>query len=200
MSALYSITAPRARRGTSLTEVMIAGYIGLMVVGTILSVFVLSSRMTRQAHQMNEIHDRARLLSDILARDIRHAGNLGGAYQHYQASDTTLILQLPAIDEDGNAINQKTNIDYIIYYPSTENPQILIREVFPDPDSVRPASNQTFGNIVTGIGISGTFSVAPDPLGAHVIHYQFTVRRILQEKVFEIPVSASVRLRNKVEG
>jgi hypothetical protein len=200
MIALNPKTAFRTRRGMSMMEVTIAGVISLLVIGAILSIFVLSSKMTRQAYQLNEIHDRARLLSDTLAKDIRHAGNLGRSFQQFHSEDSTLILELPAIDADGNPINVKNNIDRIVYYPSVEDPEILIREVIPDAESARSSSRQVFGDVDIGLDITGTFSVAPDPLGAHVIHYQFTVRRTLQGKEFEIPVAASVRLRNKVEG
>lgn len=182
----------------TLTELVIAMAISVVVVMGTMAFYVIATRLTLHALQFNRIHNEASLLADTLARDIRHAGGIDTSFQSFQSSNHTLILKLPAIDSNMNIIDINNDFDRVVYHPSDVNSSILVREVIPDPSSSRLAESKIFGDILSGVAYMGTFLVKPDPLGAYVIHYRFKAQRTFQDETFEMPLSGSLRLRNKV--
>jgi type IV pilus assembly protein PilW len=66
--------APRAMRGLSLIELMIALLLGLLVVGGALGIFISNRRTYSATESLSRIQENARVGFELMARDIREAG------------------------------------------------------------------------------------------------------------------------------
>ena len=186
----------RCRRGMTLIELMIAMSISsVMAVGAVTSM-VIVQRGAIEAFWLHESHRESRMISDLIARDIRGAVGLDSDFNSFTTGAGTIILRMPSINSDGDIIDIENDFDRVVYYPKTGEISVLVREVIPGPGSSRSSTTDVIGNIVTGRDFHGTFATMPDALGAFVVHYQFTASRTLGDKTFEVPVSGSVRLRN----
>lgn len=182
----------------TLLEVAIASTISMVVSVGAISAMVLVQRNTVQAFWLNQATREARTLSDLVARDLRGALAIEASFEEFSSDGNTLILRVPSIDENGDFVDLENDYDRIIYFASGTNGSDLVREVRPGRTSDRLATNELMGSIIEGSNTIGTFAETPNALGAFVIHYQFTASQTIGERTFEIPISGSVRLRNKV--
>lgn len=69
-----SFSSPRAVRGLSLIELMIAMVLGLIVVGGAIGVFASNRQAYRATESLGRIQENARVAFELMARDIREAG------------------------------------------------------------------------------------------------------------------------------
>lgn len=65
---------PRAQRGLSLVELLVALVLGLVLVGGVLSIYLASQQGLRTHQGLARLQESARLALDLLAREIRTAG------------------------------------------------------------------------------------------------------------------------------
>lgn len=70
----FRIVKPRAQRGLSLVELMIAITLGLLVVGTLSVFFVDQSRARSELDKANRMIDNGRYAMDLLSENLRVAG------------------------------------------------------------------------------------------------------------------------------
>lgn len=66
--------APRAMRGLSLIELMIALLLGLLVVGGALGIFISNRRTYSATESLSRVQENARVAFELMARDMREAG------------------------------------------------------------------------------------------------------------------------------
>ncbi len=64
-------------RGFSLVELMIAMTLGLAIMGGIIALFLSNKQVYRTQEALSRVQESGRLAFEIMARDIRMAGNLG---------------------------------------------------------------------------------------------------------------------------
>lgn len=201
----YGPLRPRSRdRGFTLLEVLFAAGISSVVVMAVVTSFVIAQRTTMQSFWQGQVYADARTTVDNLVRDIRGAIEVESSFTHsasgvtYTTGDDTIILKLPAIDASEYIIDVESTFDRIVYSMSDSDPPVLLRRILPDDLSGRPQTTEVIGDLVNGFGYTGSFSTKPDPLGAFVLHYELKAQRttgILGD--FEMPLSGSVRLRNR---
>jgi len=91
------ITPPRAYRGMTLIEVMIALTIGLILLAGTLTLFANNKRSYAEQDQMGRLQENARFALDMLTRDIRMAGYVGCSNDITQVNNT--------VNGQGNAAN-----------------------------------------------------------------------------------------------
>ncbi len=186
----------RPRKGFSLIEVLIASAISLMATTAVLSIFIAASRMSVEAFFQNQATMQARSVIDTLTRDVRSAVEVETSYGAFNANSSTLILKLPAIDNNGFPTNVDSNFDRIIYH--RDDQERMIRQVVAHGSSSRESGSRVIGSQARGVvQLAGTYDVLPDAIGAYVIYYKFTAVQSRGEKVFNVPLAGSVRLRNK---
>lgn len=70
-------SSPQPVRGIGLIELMIALALGLVISGAIFSAFIASRDILRTTDNLARLHDDARVAFELLAREIREAGNTG---------------------------------------------------------------------------------------------------------------------------
>lgn len=69
-------TMPPAQRGFTIVELMVALVLGLVLVGGVINVFVTSGQTTRVNQNLSRIHENARFAVEMMAREIREAGQV----------------------------------------------------------------------------------------------------------------------------
>jgi len=187
----------RNYRAMSVLELLFASVISLILITGTLSVFIMTQKNAMTAVRYNKDNSEARLISDMVAKDVRGAVGLEASYGSYTSSNNTLILKIPSIDSNENVIDVENTFDRIIYHPNETDSDIIEREVFPDASSSRASGTKTIGKALMGSDYEGTFLIQPNALGAYVIHFQFMIRRTFQGVDYEMPISGSIKLRNK---
>ncbi len=190
-----------ARRdgGLTLVELCIAAAISLIAMVAILSMFIASSKIGVESYLRNRASGEARKVIDRLTTDARSAVGIDSSFGSYTAGAATLILKVPAVDDDGLPVDMDSKYDRIIYHQDSDNATELKRIVVPDASSARDAETRVIGSSANPrVSVSGTYSVQPDALGAFVIHYEFTSVQSRGDKEYERPLAGSIRLRNKV--
>jgi hypothetical protein len=180
----------------TLVEAMISASLGAIVALGTISAMVIVQRGTLETFWLNESSRQSRIIADLVAKDLRGAIEIESAFDTFTAGDDTIILKVPSIDSDENIIDLDTTFDRIIYHPGGDS-SVIVREVHPDANSSRIETHEVIGNIVSEPTYQGTFATHPNALGAYVVHYQFTASKTIRGKTFKVPVSGSVRLRNK---
>ena len=180
----------------TLIEIAMVSVISMIVAAVSMRTLVYIQRSTVRISMINQMAQESRFLADQISTDARNAIELEASYGSYTAGADTMILKLPSIDSSGDIINIDTTFDRIVYYPGGGS-TLLVREIIPHGSSARIASTKTIGSLVTGEAFTGTFASQPNALGAYVIHYQFKLSQTLLGRATTIPISGSVRLRNK---
>lgn len=184
--------------GITLVEMMITVVISTALgIGAILCL-IAAQKSAATSFRFNQINQEARLVSDTLVHTIRSAVSIEPSYQSFTTSNDTLILKLPSINADEDAIDIENVFDYIIYHPDNINgTYVIVSEILPSASSIRTAEKKVIGAGISSSAYTGTFLAKPDALGAYVIHYQLMATRNLKNKTYNFPLSGSVRLRNK---
>ena len=190
-------SAMRSRRAMTLTEMTIATGISSLVAVAAIATMILVQKGTTKALCFSKTANASRILSDLIAKDIRSAIGLDASFGSFTAGADTLILRLPSIDADGYVVDVDNSIDYVVYHPGTADPSVLMRTTTPSGASSRPGGIRVIGSLIAGTTCQGTFATKRDALGVFVVHYQFTSSRTLIDETYEVPVSGSLRLRNK---
>lgn len=185
-------------RGFTLLETLIALGVSTAVVLGVVGVFMMIQRVMLETARLNWVNNEARNFSDWFGRDARMAAGLFPAAEIFPDLENVIILEVPSVDENDRIISVTQTLDLVAYYPSTEGEgTVMVRRVIPNPESSRESSVRTFGRGLEGSSFSGTFASKPDVLGAFVIHYQFKDRQVFRDEIYEMPISGSIRLRNK---
>ncbi len=175
MTGNLRLLAGSCCRAFTVMEVMIAGSLGLIVAAGSGYVTIYVMQATTKAHHLNQTAKEARLVSDLLARDIRGAAGLEASFGSYTAGTDTLNLRIPSIDGNEDVIDPENNFDRIVYHPDGGQMPVMVRVVIADASSSRGSETKVIGNLMTGKSFEGTFASMPDALGAYVIHYQLSV-------------------------
>ena len=96
----------RLRRGFTMVEIMVAGAIGVMLLGILYSIFSGSTNVSRRVEGKNELIQSATLAAEVLKRDLSELVSLpqsfvGGAYVPRLGDNRNPVLITP----DGRQIS-----------------------------------------------------------------------------------------------
>ena len=97
--AAVSLTPPRVQSGFSLTELMVASTVGLLLLSTVVALFVSSKRAYVETERHGFLADNGRHALDILAEDLRLVDFWGAA----RAVDVAPHAALDAVSDDCSA-------------------------------------------------------------------------------------------------
>ena len=122
----------KKQQGFTLTELLIAIVIAILITLTILSSFILNQRVLRKSNTKSELTQNARIVIDLMSREIRQAD--------------MLVTLLPADDSDPIAVAHElqfedghinTHTQYIRYYLSDNllKRQVIVYYFASDPST-----------------------------------------------------------------
>ena len=192
-----ALSRRNGRRGITVLELVTAMTITGIVSTGVIAVYIFANLMFADIGSFDICHQNARQSLDILSKDLRSAAEVVDAYGGYSTSTHTLVLKLPAIDAGYVPLDIDSRFDYIIYHPDPTNPDRFMRTTVADPDSSRLSGTQQVKFGVRAISFQGWYAAEPDALGTHVLHVQLVTRRTTPRKTTEMPLSVSIKLRNK---
>lgn len=139
-------------RGFTILEVLLASAVAL-IIGTFLAVILVSN--SGFFYKQKAIVSEGLGLNDTLAEidnNIKQAVAVAASYPSvspiFTTGPETLILKLPALTTQG--ILEDT-YDFVVIAKDLSHPEILRRQIFPDPESHRLASNTVLTTLVKSI-------------------------------------------------
>lgn len=170
-------------RGIGLVELMIALALGLVVSGAVLTIFLSSRDALRTTENLSRLHDDARVVFEMLARELREAGamacgstdNVANVLNNASNAWWSNWSAGPLMGYDGNAVAPRafgTNVadrvsgtHAILIRRGTEN-SVLITKHDPQSNSNSPARIQVNTN---NHGFSdGDFAIVCDATSAAI--------------------------------
>src|SRR5690606_32470833 len=75
-NGMFKSALPIYQRGLSIIELMVAMLLGLVIMGAVAGVMLSNTQSFRTARAVSQIQDSVRVGYELLARDIRQAGNM----------------------------------------------------------------------------------------------------------------------------
>ena len=115
----------RSVTGLTLTELMVAMSIGMVVLAAVTTTFMAQARFYNAQEQINEMQQNARGALDVITRELKMAGYKpsGGTFNGVTYSTSQLMIQVD-LDSSGAITNSSTTNEQITYAYDTVNNQI----------------------------------------------------------------------------
>ena len=167
-------------RGFTLTEILVVVTIMGMLVGSLVSISIDTTRLGKTIVSEESLSGKSRAQLDVMMKDIQDAGAILATYTNGSTYTTdangNLILQVPSHDASGDLL---TTNDVIVYHRvGASAPYTLKRIVFPTAGSSRASTGDVtiLSNIdsisttyfvdqmLTGTGSATTFPLVGTPL------------------------------------
>jgi len=109
------------RRGFTIAELIISIFIGLLLISTVSSIFILNQRTFRKSNIKAELTQNARIVVDLMSREIRQAKSIVTTLPADGSNPATVAHELKF--EDGHITS---HVQYVRYYL---NGTILQRQI-----------------------------------------------------------------------
>jgi type IV pilus assembly protein PilW len=111
--------------GFTLTELMVAMGIGMVVLAAVTTTFMAQAKFYNAQEQVNEMQQNARGALDIITRELKMAGYKpnGGTFDGVTYSTVQLLMQAD-LDSSGTISNSSTANEQITYAYDSANNQI----------------------------------------------------------------------------
>jgi len=193
--------------GFTLVEILVALLVSAVVVVGTMVAFVTVRQVSLEADAVNDVTSEARIFGDTVVRDLRMAAGVEETFGSHMTANDEVILRIPSVNSSGEILDVigatdeivLRTFDRVIYYHVYLNGRsTVVRLIVPDARSAREAKAEVFGNFVTGDRYLGAFSSVESATEAAVIHFQLRDADMFLNRTHEMPISGSVRMRNKI--
>jgi len=124
------------KKAFSLVELIIAmGILGVIMMA-VMTLFIIGVKNYSRESQRNFMQKEINFTADDIGVQIKQAAEVPGSYDTYTRGSNTLILAVPAIDEDEEFlyIGDALLYDYFIYYLSGGT---LLKKIITNENSIR---------------------------------------------------------------
>jgi prepilin-type N-terminal cleavage/methylation domain-containing protein len=111
--------------GFTLTEMMVAMAIGMIVIAAVSGTFNAQTRQNKAEEEISQMHQNVRAALDMIDRELMQAGYKapGGSVTGVTYSTTQLLLQAD-IDGNGTIDTSNSSLEYIVYAYDSANKRI----------------------------------------------------------------------------
>jgi type IV pilus assembly protein PilW len=101
-------------RGFTLTELMVAMGIGMVVLAAVTTTFMAQAKFYNAQEQINEMQQNARGALDVITRELKMAGYKpnGGTFDGVTYSTSQLRIQADLVDNDGLTTGANEDVTY----------------------------------------------------------------------------------------
>jgi prepilin-type N-terminal cleavage/methylation domain-containing protein len=146
------------KKGLSLIELSVAIALLGIIMAAMVSIFAVAVKNYRIYSQQSALQKEVNFTVDEIGKEIKQSMDMPASYDTYTRSDTTLILDLPAVDEDDNFLYDGGGVisDYYIY---SYDSGALTKTVYADSSSKRyPSSGSSYEILSSISSFSFTYS------------------------------------------
>lgn len=139
--------------GFSLLEVVIAvaiaGVVGVLLVSLLVQNNGVYFNQTSKITQGINLNDGSSQIDNAIKSASSVAPNYPVLNPQYTSDANTLVLALPSIDSQSSVIDN--TFDYIVISNDAQKPNILRKQVFPDPSSTRKSESLVLSTTLSQI-------------------------------------------------
>jgi prepilin-type N-terminal cleavage/methylation domain-containing protein len=130
------------KRGFTLAELLIAIVLLSIIMAAVSAIFSVALKNYQVSFTQSGLQKDVNLVMDNISRDIKQSVEIPNEYNGIVRSSSTLILSLPAIDENENFLYNADLLekDYVVYRKVDDK---LHKMVFASPLSVRYSQNNS---------------------------------------------------------
>jgi len=145
-----------SRSGFTLVELLLSLGVASILLAVIMSMSVSSQQLFALGSVFSDIHAEVRISMDYMKRDIMGATRMMNSYGGYTTTSSSIILEIPSVDVNGNVIDINNDFDYITYALNSGDPTQLDRIIDASASSSRADETQIFArNVDTLLFSSG---------------------------------------------
>lgn len=137
------------KKGLTLIEVQVALAIAVLTFMAASSLYIFYWRTIETGNAVLDIYSSSRIAMGWMAKDIRMASQIVPNHSSYTTSDSSIVLQVPAINATGSVI--ASHYDYIIYRLQSSN---LYRIIEKDASSSRLNENRIVARYCSSLTFS----------------------------------------------
>lgn len=172
--------------------------IAIALLGTIIvavfSLFMTADKNYRVESQRTYLQKEINITADALANEMKLAHSVIENAHGKTLSSTTLIMQVPAIDNNGNFIYTEGVLEFDIFiYEYKQAEKLLEKTVIPNQSSAR--AGKSF--IVLRDVASVNFAYNPDIYNPLSIKANFEVTRVVGKNNIHLSAERTAFLRNR---
>lgn len=140
-------------KGMSLVEVIIAsaiaGVIGVLLVGFLVQNNGIYFNQTSKISQGTSLNDSSSKIDSVIKNASSVALNYPISNPQYTSDTSTLVLALPSIDSQSTII--ENTFDYAVIAKDAQKPNVLRKQIFPNPSSSRKSENTVLSTTLSQI-------------------------------------------------
>lgn len=180
--------------GISLIELIISMTLLVTISGTITSLYLVGFKTFREQLAEAQIESNAQTILDNIVNDAKNAQSVEESYGLYISDPHTVILKVPAIDNDKNILysGETMLFDRIIYYFQNN---AIHKVIFADPASARLSQSgpeKTLDNKILTLNLT----YEPDMVSATLLTINIATNQQVGKVSRSISLTGKARLRN----
>ena len=190
------------KKATTLLEILLASSLGVLLMGGVYSLQLLSERNYRTSSAVIEVLNEAYRGLEELERQTRTASEIVSTHTVgatvYTTGANTMVLKLVSIDINGNII--PNTYDYIIFHPEAGNASRLMETIDANAGKRVDQDRLVIDDLGTVAFSSGGVSLAAIPILSAVnqVDIALTLYKNFGEPVTQnLDIKSSVRMRNR---
>ena len=184
------------RRGITLIELLITMALLGIISAVITSVYVTGFKTFQEELASSTVQSSSQTILDALITDTKNGLLIEESYDTYITSENTIIIRLPAVDDDKNILYDGSTMlfDRIIYYYAGNT---IHKIVFADPESSRYSKNG-IDTVLDKKILALSFAYEPNASAATLITATISSEIKVGNKTRAITVTGQARLRNHI--
>ena len=186
------------RRGMTLVEVLVGMVIVSALLASLLSFYAKGQQQFFQGNVRSDVLDKVRYPLSWISRDVTVAQLVDWKHEDIWASGAVLILELPCLDVNGDAINDINQSDAVVYSLTNNR---LTRHCHTHPASYRQAGDRVLADHVAGLAVTyyddNENVLTSSYTQAAAVKVEVTVSVDIGSRNFRQALSSRFTLRNK---
>ena len=179
--------------GMTLIELLIGLAVFAILILFLANFFVSYYDSFSNLQASNSVSESTGLFINAISNAIRQANKVDVSRtisgNVYTSDDTTIVLELPAIDNTANTISN--TYDYMIFYLDGENIYWIVDA---NASSSRKSGSQIISSNISSL--SFTYD-NPSVSSASKVDVVVTAQKTIKQKIFDSSLSQQIYLRNK---
>lgn len=182
--------------GFTLIEMLITMSLVTTLSAVISSLYVVGFRTFKEQMAISTVQSDGQTILDRINTDAKNGLSIEQSYLGYTSGSSTIIIRVPAIDNNNNIIYSGTNMlsDRIIYYYQDKS---IHKIIYADPASSRYSKN-AIDSILDKKILVLNFTYEPEVSSATLVTTTISSEIIVGNHSEKIQLTGKARLRNHI--